>query len=72
MGTLMIGNFGVKNGVQTYRINGDKEDLYKIIEECREMEARFQETPNMIPVRHGQWTMLLQLKIPVKVGESRS
>jgi hypothetical protein len=65
MGTLMIGNFGVENGVQTFRINGTKEDLYKIIDECREMDAHFQDTPNLLPLRQGQWTMLLKIRLPV-------
>lgn len=67
---LMIGNFGVKDGVQTFRVNGSKEELYKIIEECREMEAKFHDTPNLEPIRHGLWTMLLQIKIPVSVGQN--
>lgn len=65
MGTLMIGNFGVKNGVQTFRVNGSKEDLYKIIDECKQMDAIFDDTPNLLPLRHGQWTMLLKIRLPV-------
>lgn len=66
MGSLMIGNFGEKNGVQTYRICGDKDDLYKVIDECRAMEAKFDDTPIINHVFRGQWTMLLKIKLPVK------
>lgn len=66
MGSLMIGNFGIKNGVQTYRICGSKDDLYKIIEECRIMEASFDDTPIINHVHRGQWTMLLKIKVYVE------
>lgn len=68
MASVMIGNFGNKNGVQTYRICGSKDDLNKIVDECREMGHRFHDTPNIIHVYRGQYSMLLQLKIPVGVG----
>ena len=65
MGSVMIGDFGVKKGVQTFRICGSKEDLYKIIEECWKMEAKFYDTPNILHVHRGQWTMLLQIIVSV-------
>lgn len=61
MGSVMVGNFGIQKGIQTFRICGNKEDLYRIIEECRTMEAKFYDTPNILHVHRGQWTMLLQL-----------
>jgi hypothetical protein len=68
MGSVMIGNFGIRNGVQVYTITGLKDDLYKIIEECREMEAKFEDTPTINHVHRGQWVLHLKLKIPVGVG----
>jgi hypothetical protein len=70
MASLMIGNFGNINGVQTFRVCGSKDDLYKVIDECRTMGHKFHDTPNLTHVRQGQWTMLLQLKVPVEVGAS--
>jgi hypothetical protein len=66
---VMVGDFGNKNGVQTFRVCGTKEDLYKIITECREMGHKFYETPVMNLVYRGQWTMVLKLKVPVEVGQ---
>jgi hypothetical protein len=65
MASVMVGNFGVKDGVQTFRICGTKEDLYKLIDECREMDAHFDSTPIINHVHRGQWTMLLKIKLPV-------
>lgn len=63
MGSLMIGDFGEKNGVRTYRICGTKEDIYKVIEEARVMGHKFADTPIINHVFRGQWSTLLQLKI---------
>jgi hypothetical protein len=57
----IIGHFKPVNGVQTYRINGDKEALYAIIDDCRKNEIRFDDTPIINPLRKGQWTMLLKI-----------
>lgn len=67
MGTLMIGNFGSKNGVQIFRVNGSFDDLMKILIECKEMDAIFVEVPKVEPLRQGQWTVLLKIKLPVGV-----
>lgn len=68
MPIVQIGDFGLKDGVKTYSIQGDKDSLYKIIDECRKMDAKFDDTPNMIHVRKGTWSMLLKLKVFVEVG----
>jgi len=65
MGSVMIGNFGIKNGVQAYRICGEKNDLYRVIDECRKMGHKFDDTPIVNHVHRGQWTMLLKLKVYV-------
>lgn len=62
----MIGNFGVHEGIATFRICGEKEALYKIIEECRASNEKFEDTPIINKVHNGQWTMLLKLKVYVK------
>lgn len=68
MGSIMVGNWGIKDNVQTYRICGEKDDIYKIIHEAREMQAIFAEIPAIKYVHHGQWTVLLKIKVPVEVG----
>jgi hypothetical protein len=68
MAIVQIGDFGERNGVRTYSIQGDKADLYKIIDECRKMDATFDDTPNIVHVRRGTWSMVLKLKVAVEVG----
>lgn len=65
----IIGKFKPIDGVQTFRINGHKADLEKIIAECREMEADLAETPIMDQLRASQWTLILKIKLPVGVGK---
>lgn len=60
----VIGKFGVKNGVQTYRVNGSYDDLYTLIAECRINKIEFDDTPIVSKLRKGQWTMLLKIKVP--------
>jgi hypothetical protein len=59
----MIGDFGEKNGIRTYRICGSKEDIYRVIGEAREMGHKFDDTPIVNHVFRGQWTTLLKLKL---------
>lgn len=68
MAIVQIGDFGEKDGVRTFSIQGDKGDLNKILDECREADAKFDDTPNMVHVRRGTWSMLLKVKVAVEVG----
>jgi hypothetical protein len=68
MAIVQIGDFGERNGVRTYSIQGDKGDLLKILEECRKMDAKFDDTPNLVFVRKTVWSMLLKVKVAVEVG----
>ena len=70
MAIVQIGDFGLKNGVRTYSIQGDKADLYKIIDECRKMDAKFDDTPNVVHIRRGTWSMVLKIQMPVEVGSN--
>lgn len=65
---VIVGNFGIKNGVQTYRVNGTKDDLHLIIDEIRKEGAKFDDTPHLEYVRNNQWSMLLKIKVPVGVS----
>jgi hypothetical protein len=68
MGTVMIGNFGLKDGLQVYRVCGLKEDIEKLVQEAIEMDAEFSELPYIEHIHNGQWSVLLKIKIPVGVG----
>lgn len=70
MAIVQIADFGEINGVRTYRVNGDKQDLERIIEECRNEDANcFLDTPELEYLRKGCWTLLIKLKIAVEVGD---
>lgn len=64
---VIVGNFGVKDGVQTYRINGSYEDLQDIILECIDADASFDEFPEIERLRLNHCTLLLKLKVKVEV-----
>lgn len=70
MAIVQICDFGEENGVQTYRVNGGRMDLEMIIAACRrEDENCFHGSPELKYVRKGSWTLLLRLKVAVKVGD---
>ena len=70
MAIVQISDFGERNGVQIYRVNGDKLDLEKLIQECREADANcFYESPELEYLRKGCWTTLVKIKIAVGVGD---
>lgn len=68
MASVIVADFGVIDGVHTYRINGNKEDLTRIIEECKEEDAEFEVAPVIEHVRRSGYTMLLKIKVPIGVG----
>lgn len=67
MGTLMIGEWGEKNGIKAYRICGHKEDIEIVIDEARKMGHRFFDTPIVNRAYGGQWTTFLQLVVNTEV-----
>jgi len=69
MAVVMIGNHGrSKEGVYTFRINATlKDDIYKIIDESREMGWKFWDTPNLIKV-HKTWSVLLKIYDPKELN----
>jgi hypothetical protein len=72
VGSVFICNFGIKDNVQTYRVNGAKEDLYKLIEECREMGDNIEEIPELERLRQGEWTVLLKIRVPTRSNCTKS
>lgn len=66
---VIVGNFGIKDGVQTYRINGTYEDLQKIIDECIEADASFVEYPEIERLRRNHCTLLLKFYVRVEVSK---
>jgi hypothetical protein len=67
---VMVGTWRARNGIQTYTVNGSKEELQKIIEEITKNGGSFAESPNISHVHKGQYHVLLKLKLPVGVGAS--
>jgi hypothetical protein len=70
MENVIVANFGVKDNIQTYRINGPKEKLVAIIEEIYLANADLAEYPELKRLRYRQWTLLLKIKMPVGVCEN--
>jgi hypothetical protein len=68
MAVVQICDFGEKDGVKTIRVHGDKNDLEKILETCRNEDADFLTSPVIEHTRKGVWTILLEIKVPVGVG----
>lgn len=68
MAVVQICDFGEKDGVKTIRVHGDKVDLEKILEACRNEDANFFNPPVIEHTRKGVWTILLEIKVPVVVG----
>jgi hypothetical protein len=66
----IIGSFGVKNGVETVRICGTKIEINELLVQAVKDGYTFNDTPNLLHVHRGQWTLLLKLKVPVEVGQS--
>lgn len=62
---VIVANFGVKDNIRTYRINGSKEKLITIIEEVYLANADLAEYPELKRLRYRQWSLLLKIKIPV-------
>lgn len=65
---VYVFDFGIKDDIQTYRVNGEKKDLEVVLQSTEELGSAFIETPNIEHIRRGEWTMLLKIKVPVKVG----
>lgn len=66
---VQIVDFGKTDGVQVFRINGDKVDLERIVQECRDEDAEFSGGEPEVVKTHQTWTLLLKVKLPVKTGE---
>lgn len=62
MKNLIIFNYGVKKDVQTIRVNGDKDSLYKYINECKKLGNHFDDIPHLNKINKNQWTLILKLK----------
>jgi hypothetical protein len=69
MAIVQVADFGEYDGVRTYRVNGDKVDLERIIADCRKEDTNcFDGEPELEKtLRH--WTLLIRLKVAVQVGD---
>lgn len=69
MAIVQVADFGESNGVRTYRVHGDKADLEKIIEECRDEDPNCFDTEPQLEKVWKSWTLLIRLKVAVEVGD---
>ena len=64
MASVMIFDFGKKDGVQTYRVTGIKEDLMNMLKEVLNAGGEFKSgVPKIEHVHNGNYTLLLELKL---------
>lgn len=68
MNSIFIADFGLKNGTQVFRVNGNKEELIFLLKECVAMGHKFDDDPEIEHVYKNNWTVLLKIKVPVEVG----
>jgi hypothetical protein len=70
MASVMIFDFGRKDGVQTYRVTGIKDDLMNMLKEVLNAGGEFEGgVPKIERVHNGNYTLLLKLKLePVGAG----
>jgi hypothetical protein len=69
---VYVYDFGMRNDIQTYRINGSKDDLEMVVQSTLELGTDFEEEPIIEHVRRSEWSMLLKVKVPVKVGANHA
>jgi hypothetical protein len=65
MAIWLIGDYGIINGVKIYRVNGNKSDLERIIDEVRKEGGKFDDTPEIHHIRKDEYTLLIKLKVAV-------
>ena len=64
MSSVMIFDFGRKDGVQTYRVTGMKDDLMNMLKEVLNAGGEFKSgVPKIEHVHNGNYTLLLELKL---------
>lgn len=69
MATVLVADFGENGGVKTLRINGRKEDLERILNECRKENAEIINPAEIEHVYKNDWSILLKIRIAMKVSE---
>lgn len=62
---IIISDFGIDNGVQTFRINGLKDDLEYLVGQLFELGVKFDQHPSLTECpTHRLWSLLLKITIP--------
>lgn len=67
--SLQVYDFGLKRGVQVYRVSGTRNDLDRVLSECYDLRVEFEEDPTVTYVRLNLWTVLLKIRIDSIAGE---
>lgn len=61
---IIVAHFGTNSeGITTYRVNGEKQDLLTIIKEAQDIGFKFWEKP-VLERAHKHYSVLLKLYIP--------
>lgn len=66
----MVGRFAPSEGVEVFRVCGDRKELETIVKEVIDAGGTFLHEPIISHVHRGQFTVKLELKVPVGVGSS--
>jgi hypothetical protein len=63
-GSIFVADFGIKEGIATYRVNGHEEDLQTVVEEIKRIGGEFFEPPIIEKtVSRSVYTVLLKIQI---------
>lgn len=68
MANVIVADFGEKEGIKTYRVNGSKLDLEFMLAELVEIKANFKSEPKILPT-HNNYTVLLELILHEDKGQ---
>jgi hypothetical protein len=69
LATVLVADFGENDGIRTFRINGKKEALQRILNECHKENAEIINSAEIEHVRKNDWTVLLKIRIAAKVSD---
>jgi hypothetical protein len=58
-------------GLNLYKINGDKEEIYKAIDDLRNLGCEVWGTPIALEKSHKHWSVLIKVKVPEITEEEK-
>lgn len=67
---VFVGRFGTIDGLEVFRITGTKTDCETIVQEAIDLGVDFASEPIINNVHNGQYTVKLEIKVPVGVSSN--